>query len=1294
MKRILALFLSLLLIITFVEPVAPTSSAEYTEEGYIVTLKNPESLDKFSKEKFKDKKHKRLNLTNSLVVSLSPDEAKSLKKDSEVAYIEKNAPVSTANNSGVNKDHDFVKIMRKGKDTYPWGISLISSSERKIFNNNKVKVNIAVLDTGIANHEDLVIAGGTSFVEGTTFTDDNGHGTHVAGTIGAILNSKGVVGVARGANLYSVKVLDKNGQGTYAQLIQGIEWAINNDIDIISLSLGGTEYSEALYEAIKKAYEKGILIVAAAGNSGDGDDTVLYPAKFQEVVSVGAIGLDLKRATFSSVGKIDIVAPGVNVLSTTINGDYGVMSGTSMAVPHVTGSLALILEKNKKLSNEDIKEILFNTATKLGNKREYGHGVVNLVNALGLGKGEILPPYTQPEEPKSSIPMDELVNFDIVEISKSIYQLDQKLMSIISQHVSQGSTTKSKILTSERELLRQELSKLQYRPKLTNQHSKDALQALAEEEKSYYQNHAMEYIKIRDKYKALIESYAITSASQPTSMSDTYEPNNSASQATNISTGTSLSSYISTSSDVDFFKFVPNRNGSVTLQLYVPSDKDYDVQVLNSGQSSIASGTAGTGMTENVTFSVVANQTYYIKVYGYSGAYSSAPYTLSLSNVTPEFVTLYTNSPVDVSLPAGEYQVYKFTPTSTGTYKFYTGPYSGTGPSNDTVLELYSDANLSSMISSNDDSNGTLFSEIKVSLNAGETYYLKLRPYSSSGQVYARLTVTLDTPEPETIYLNSPKDINLPVGGEKVYKFTPSASGSYKIYTDYYGGNSSSGTSDTVLYVYSDYNLTNQIGYNDDSNGRVFSELILNLSAGTSYYIKVKGYNNGSVYARLNITNAPPNFITMQDNSYVDLSIGANEKKYFKFTAPRTGFYRFYTSSYQQDGTISDTVVRLYSDENLTNELAYSDDMIESVFSKVTYELTAGVTYYVSVSAFGSSAINTRFAISPNLPLYIKKDGETEETLIGSYNAQKYPYGDLMLDLEHLTDEYASLVGNQYVVEDGKAYFTRQSLSYNMDILQYEDRVLIIVPPDPQVMEAAQPYEVPDSEIETYANASNCTASACDFTVVLAAGMLTNSSYFKTFIPKIINKYASIGKSVRVANPIFPYGKTDGLPTYLWPTLASVQLQAIIYEAGNSVLPQYTTGTKVRDAAKKNYRGGKIVLIGHSGGGVSSIRGAQLLKSAGYSVHEVVQVGSPHMPLSSDLASNTTFMRDSKVKDWVTKLGFWTNKPYRIVNVPQKPQKNPIDIHANYFSGLSFTLNGVTTTNADQTLNAMWPSID
>lgn len=81
----------------------------------------------------------------------------------------------------------------------------------------------------------------------------------------------------------------------------------------------------------------------------------------------------------------------------------------------------------------------------------------------------------------------------------------------------------------------------------------------------------------------------------------------------------------------------------------------------------------------------------------------------------------------------------------------------------------------------------------------------------------------------------------------------------------------------------------------------------------------------------------------MQDNSYVDLSIGANEKKYFKFTAPRTGFYRFYTSSYQQDGTISDTVVRLYSDENLTNELAYSDDMIV-VTIHVKYSITCTTT--------------------------------------------------------------------------------------------------------------------------------------------------------------------------------------------------------------------------------------------------------------------------------------------------------------------------------------------------------------
>ena len=215
--------------------------------------------------------------------------------------------------------------------------------------------------------------------------DDNSHGTHVSGTVAALNNKYGVVGAASNADIYAVKVLNKYGTGSYDQVIQGIDWAIANKMDIISMSFGGTQFSQALHEVIKEANNQGILIVAAAGNGGAGEETELYPALYPEVISVGAIDKTNARASFSSTGaEIDLVAPGTQILSTTLDGGYGVLSGTSMATPHVTGAVAALWSKNKKWTSSQIKSQLYTTATSLGEPHEYGHGLVNVAKALGL----------------------------------------------------------------------------------------------------------------------------------------------------------------------------------------------------------------------------------------------------------------------------------------------------------------------------------------------------------------------------------------------------------------------------------------------------------------------------------------------------------------------------------------------------------------------------------------------------------------------------------------------------------------------------------------------------------------------------------------------------------------------------------------------------------------------------------------------------------------------------------------------------------------------------------------------
>ncbi|WP_019240920.1 MULTISPECIES: S8 family peptidase [Bacillus] len=241
----------------------------------------------------------------------------------------------------------------------PRGVELIQAP--MLWNKTKGKgITVAVLDTGCdVEHPDLKnrIIGGRNFTKDDrgnpeVFKDYNGHGTHVAGTIAAEENGSGVVGVAPEASLLIVKVLDKSGSGSYEGIINGILYAIEQKVDIISMSLGGPNDVQELHEAVKKATNQGILVVCAAGNDGDGDDSTDeygYPGSYNEVISVGAIDLERRSSRFTnSNNEVDLVAPGEKIYSTFLNGTYKSLSGTSMATPHVSGALALL----KNIENE------------------------------------------------------------------------------------------------------------------------------------------------------------------------------------------------------------------------------------------------------------------------------------------------------------------------------------------------------------------------------------------------------------------------------------------------------------------------------------------------------------------------------------------------------------------------------------------------------------------------------------------------------------------------------------------------------------------------------------------------------------------------------------------------------------------------------------------------------------------------------------------------------------------------------------------------------------------------------
>jgi len=323
------------------------------------------------------------NALKGFSASIPENKLQALKNDPRVEFVSEDRRVST-----------FAQ-------TLPSGINRIDAEKTVTHTNKGTGINVAIIDTGIdLKHPDLKvnIAGGKNCSTGRSFTDGNGHGTHVAGTVAALANGVGVVGVAPEAKLWAVRVLDNNGSGTWSSVICGIDFVTANapanggPITVANMSLGGSGTSDnncgntnndALHKAICRSRDAGVTYVVAAGNSAANAGSFVPAAYDDAVITVSALadsngqpggggpatsnGADDTFATFSNYGSVvDLGAPGVNILSTWKGSSYNTISGTSMASPHVAGAAALYINKNPGSTWTQVRDGLKALAEALG----------------------------------------------------------------------------------------------------------------------------------------------------------------------------------------------------------------------------------------------------------------------------------------------------------------------------------------------------------------------------------------------------------------------------------------------------------------------------------------------------------------------------------------------------------------------------------------------------------------------------------------------------------------------------------------------------------------------------------------------------------------------------------------------------------------------------------------------------------------------------------------------------------------------------------------------------------------
>jgi subtilisin len=371
-----------------------------TPDQYIVVLKPKMGVAQVQKEaEVKEKGVEVLDTyghaLNGFLVRIANNQQAldNLKKDPDILTVERDQTVHTfeSQESPEREISPSSQSMPTGIDRVDADLSSAAAGDRR----GTVNTDIAILDTGVdLTHPDLNVFRQQTFVGGTSSAmDDNGHGTHVAGIAAAKDNGIGSVGVAPGARLWAIKVLDRTGSGSISTILKGIDYITQhaNEIDVVNMSFGCACTSSALDTAIKNSVAAGVTYVVAAGNSHKNALT-FSPANNPNVIAVSAIvdsdgkcgsrgsstnyGKDDYFASFSNYGSvIDMSAPGVNIFSTYQGGTYATLSGTSMAAPHVTGAAALYKASHPAASPSVVANGLINLGSNISTICDgNGHG--------------------------------------------------------------------------------------------------------------------------------------------------------------------------------------------------------------------------------------------------------------------------------------------------------------------------------------------------------------------------------------------------------------------------------------------------------------------------------------------------------------------------------------------------------------------------------------------------------------------------------------------------------------------------------------------------------------------------------------------------------------------------------------------------------------------------------------------------------------------------------------------------------------------------------------------------------